>query len=413
MAIPRNEDEARRFVDDALAPWRDNLITTAKGAPKALLHNAIVAFRQAPEWAGKLQFDAFYQRTMLIGQAPWAAHPENRVWMPTDDLQATSWLQSQGILIGDETANKAIELVSRDLSFHPVVDYLKTIEWDGTPRIDTWLIVYLGCADTAYIRSVSSRFLISAIARVMQPGCKADCALILEGRQGSRKSTAIKILFSPWYTDEISELGSKDAAMQMAGVWGIEMAELEGVNRADTSRIKAALSRSIDRYRPPWGRRIIDQPRQCVFCGTVNHNEYLRDETGGRRFWPCICGRIDTDQLAQDRDQLWAEARERFFAGSTWWLENQEMTDSATLEQAARRPKDPWEDSIEEWAYTKGSVTPTEYLRFIGIEDKDMEQREANRVSFVLRALGYERISIRDPASAPPRWRYKLEKLEM
>lgn len=404
MAIPKRPEEADEYVASLIAPWRDQLIASSRGQPKAVLANVITALRCAPEWAGKLQFDAFYQRTMIDGTTPWSDVHERRIWYPNDDMLATDWIQHQGIYVGDETVNKAIETVARDQTFHPVLDYLKPLEWDREPRLDNWVIRYLGVEPSPYARSAGAKFLISAIARVMRPGCKADCALILEGRQGIMKSTAFRVLFSPWYTDEISELGSKDAAMQMAGVWGIELAELEGMNKAETSRIKASLSRSTDRYRPPWGRRVIDQPRQCVFCGTVNHNEYLRDETGGRRFWPLAAGRIDIDGLQETRDQLFAEALFRYAEGESWWLDNATVIAAATNEQRARRQPDVWDESVADFVQDLESVLPSEYLISIGLDIKDQDQRDQNRVSAILKFLGWERRSIR--FKGIPRYRY-------
>jgi predicted P-loop ATPase len=211
-------------------------------------------------------------------------------------------------------------------------------------------VTYLGAEDTPLNRAIASLWMISAVARIMQPGCKADHMLILEGPQGIRKSTALKLLASDaWFTDELAEIGSKDAAQQMRGVWIIEMAELDAIGRAEVSRIKAFLTRTSDRYRPPNERYVITVPRQCVFAGSVNPDTYLRDETGNRRFWPLRCGEIDLDGLRRDRDQLWAEAVARFNAGAHWWLEDRDLIASATAEQEARYEPDAWDALIERW----------------------------------------------------------------
>jgi predicted P-loop ATPase len=174
--------------------------------------------------------------------------------------------------------------------------------------------------------------------------------LILEGPQGIRKSTALKVLASePWFTDELAELGSKDAAQQMRGIWIIEMAELDAIGQADVSRIKAFLSRTTDRYRPPYERYVVTVPRQCVFAGTVNPDTYLRDETGNRRFWPLRCGDIDLDGLRRDRDQLWAEAVARYRAGAPWWIEDRALVAEASAAQEARYQGDAWDARIERW----------------------------------------------------------------
>ena len=206
--------------------------------------------------------------------------------------------------------------------------------------------------------------MISAVARVFAPGCKADCCLILEGEQGIKKSTALRALAQPWFTDEIADLGSKDAALQTRGVWVIEIAELESLSRSDVGKIKAFMSRATDRFRPPYGKRPIDSPRQCVFAGSVNHGTYLRDETGGRRFWPVACKAavIDVDGLAACRDQLWAEATALYFDGRPWWLDSVALNREAAEEQADRYEGDPWDELILAWAQDRESVAIADVL---------------------------------------------------
>src|SRR5271170_1715417 len=246
-----------------------------------------------------------------------------------------------GIYVSVEIAGLAVQTVARDRTFHPVRQELNALKWDGTRRIDGWLSLYLGAEPSQYTSAVGSRWLISAVARIYDPGAKADCALILEGDQGLMKSTALKTLAEPWFTDEIADLGSKDAAMQTRGVWVIEIAELDSMSRADVSKIKGFISRTTDRFRPPYAKRLIESSRQCVFAGSVNHSAYLRDETGGRRFWPVACNRILIEDLERDRDQLWAEALVRFEAGETWWLDTLELIRTAEREQADRYESDP------------------------------------------------------------------------
>jgi putative DNA primase/helicase len=174
--------------------------------------------------------------------------------------------------------------------------------------------------------------------------------LILEGPQGSKKSSAIKMLAgADWFTDELAEIGSKDAAQQMRGIWIIEFAELDAISRAEVSRIKAFLTRTTDRYRPPYERYVVTVPRQCIFAGSVNPETYLRDETGNRRFWPIRCGTIDLDALARDRDELWAEAVARYRGGAIWWLKEPDLIVSAKAEQDRRYQADAWDARIDRW----------------------------------------------------------------
>ena len=204
-----------------------------------------------------------------------------------------------------------------------------------------------------YHRAVSRSLLISAVARVFEPGCKADHVPVLEGPQGGGKSTSIGVLFSPWFSDDLAELGTKDAAMQVRAAWGVEISELAAMTRGEIEKVKAFISRSTDIFRPPFGKRVVSVPRQSIFIGSTNSDKYIRDETGGRRFWPIACGSIDIDALDRDRDQLWAEAVQLYYAGVQWWLNDAE-TVHATAEQEARRVEDAWEPVIEAWDRRQG-----------------------------------------------------------
>ncbi|MBX9751424.1 MAG: toprim domain-containing protein, partial [Roseococcus sp.] len=296
--------------------WRKDLLLNDEGEPRPVLANAITALRAAPEWQDVLWHDAFATTTVARKPPPWigrAAEWIDTPWADRDDALVANWLQHQDIMVPMSIAGQAVEVVARDRLFHPVRDHLDALAWDGTPRLDSWLLRYLGAEDTPYHRAIGPRWMISAVARIYIPGCKADCALILEGPQGIRKSSALMAIAKPWFADRLSDLSSKDAAMETRGVWVIEIAELDTMGRAEVSTIKAFMSRTQDRFRPPYGKRLVDLPRQCVFAGSVNpEGGYLKDPTGGRRFWPVVCGNIDIPALEQDRDQLWAEARDRF-----------------------------------------------------------------------------------------------------
>jgi hypothetical protein len=296
-------------------PWHAELILNEKDYPKALLVNAVTALRLAPEWQGLCWFNAFHNQVFLRGIPPWSDTRVDEPWSDHFDNLTACWLQTHSINVGPEIADRAVATIAQDRRYHPVLDYLHRCVWDGTPRLDCWAITYLGAEDTPYCRAVASRWMISAVARVEKPGCKADCALILEGFQGLLKSSVLRTLAQPWFTDDLADFGTKDAALQLRGVWIIELPELDSISRTDVSRIKSFMSRATDRYRPPYGRNTIEQPRQNVFGGTVNHNEYLRDETGGRRFWPLACTKVDLDGLTDARDQLWAEALARYRKG--------------------------------------------------------------------------------------------------
>jgi predicted P-loop ATPase len=319
-----------------------------RGTPKSLLANAITALRSAPEWAGVLGYNDFSLTVVAVGAAPWGS--VSGEWTDHEDRLTADWLQHQGINVGVEVAGQAVQVVGHDRQLHPVREYLDTLAWDGQKRIDNWLARYLGVEPSNYVCAVGSRWLISAVARIYRPGCKADCCLILEGPQGIQKSTALQALAGQWFTDQVAELGSKDASLQTRGVWVIELAELDAMTRTDVAKIKAFMSRGTDRFRPPYGKRVIESRRQCVFAGSVNHSTYLRDETGGRRFWPVLCHSVDVDGITRDRNQLWGEARERFKSGAKWWLDTEYLVSEAEREQADRYEADAWDALILEWA---------------------------------------------------------------
>lgn len=417
--------------------WRAGLLCNEDGYPRALLANAIHALRQAPEWQGVLWHNELAAATEARRAPPWAAQQQpwtDAPWSDREDTLAAAWLQQQGIAVSAMVAGQAVEAVARDRPFHPLRDHLDGLVWDRTPRLDSWVLRYLGVADTPYARAVGKRWLISAVARIFQPGCKADCVLILEGPQGIRKSSALKALSEPWFTDRLSDLGSKDAAMETRGVWVIEIAELDTMSRAEVGTIKAFISRTHDRFRPPYGKRLVDLPRQCVFAGSVNpEGGYLKDATGGRRFWPIRCGAIDLEALARDRDQLWAEAVARHRAGEPWWLETRDLTELAEEEQLDRYQGDAWEQPIRayldheiRWVENSygdrrrqlnrrpeplGDVAISEVLEHaLDMERARWTQVDQNRVARYLISMGFTRIKVRRPDGGRE-WRYRIDKV--
>lgn len=253
--------------------------------------------------------------------------------------------------------------------------------------------------------------MISAVARVMQPGCQADHCLILQGVQGLMKSTALRTLAGDeWFNDDIEELGSKDSAMQIHGKWIIELGELDAIvsQRSEMSKVKAFITRRIDHFRPPYGRRTADYPRQCVFAGSINADTYLRDETGARRFWPVACTHVDLSALTAARDQLWAEARARHDAGAVWWLDVPELVTAAEEEQDLRYERDPWESLV--WEYVEGarkawlerggpleafSIRSDEILqKAVRKESGTWNRTDQRRVGAILRVRGMEYVHL-------------------
>jgi predicted P-loop ATPase len=387
--------------------WRDRLLRGRGDVPKTVLANAALPMREAPEFAGAFVFDEFRTEIMVAIPLPWDMSTtfERRPLTDLDALRTTEWLQHHGVDVGDDVVGKAIGMVGQEARFHPVREYLMALEWDRRPRVDRWLSDYLGAADDPYTVAVARRFLIGCVARVLRPGCKLDTLPILEGSQGIGKSSTFKILGEPWFSDEIADLNSKDAAMQMRGVWLIELPELDALSAKEASAIKAFLSRSNDRYRPPYGRAVIEVPRQCVFAGSTNVDAYLKDSTGGRRFWPVKVKRADLRRLADDRDQLWAEALALYQGGEKWWLDTRELENAAAEQQFDRYIGDPWTERVQAFLGTRSSVSIADILDGCLFIDTGRQTRaEQMRVSGILTAHGWRRRRVRTSAGLV--WRY-------
>jgi predicted P-loop ATPase len=346
---------------------------------------------------------------MMLKPPPWLKHMHNnwkpQCWTDRDDALTANWLQHEGIGVTVVVAATAAETAAKDASFHPIRDYLDGLKWDGNKRVAKLATVYLGADATPYHEAVSQCTLIAAVARIKRPGCKADYVPILEAPQDKGKSTAIELLFTPWFSDDLAELGTKDAAMQVRVAWGIEIAELTSMTRAEIERVKAFVTRKVDRFRPSYGRRVIEVPRQSVFIGSTNADSYLKDETGGRRFWPIQCGVIDLKAIARDRDQLWAEAVALFNAGTPWWLTDAATISLARHEQANRYVDDPWQAPIAEYLKDIGDVSVQDILRHVLFLDTGKwTQGEQNRVARCLKTLGWHRYRGERPARE---WRYR------
>jgi putative DNA primase/helicase len=301
--------------------------------------NVLIALRGAPELAGLLRFNEFALNAEFTRAPPWREAAAGTVWTEGDDTQGAAWLQAQGLKVrGPAMVADCVAVAARDNLYHPVREYLASLTWDGEPRLQIWLAEYLNATgDPRYLAAIGARFLISAAARIMRPGCQADHVLVLEAPQGAGKTSAARTLAvkPEWFAGELPDIHSKDARLQLVGRWLIEIAELKAMRTAELEVQKNFITQTHDTFRPPYGRRTAQFPRQSIFLATTNESEYLRDRTGNRRWWPVKCGPIDVAALLKDRDQLWAEALARFQTGEAWHLTPEE-TALATQQQHER-----------------------------------------------------------------------------
>lgn len=358
---------------------------------------------------GLVRYDAFMCQRIATRPVPGdtrvvADREYPRPWRDEDTVSVQRYVQDRYIVkVGREKVLAVIHEWSMNRwPFHPIRDYLSKLKWDGKTRIGGWLHTYLGATDAphAYVRAIAAKWLIAAVARVMDPGCKVDTMLCLEGPQGARKSMALQALASPaYFSDSMpTDLSSKDARDHVRGKWIVEMSELAQFRKSEIETVKAFISRQVEQFRPAYGRSEITYPRQCVFAGSTNASEYLVDDTGNRRFWVVPCRNIDIDGLKRDRDQLWAEAADRYLLGETWWLEG-DMERIAAEQTDARRLFDPWQDEIEtmlnEGVFKeRDRIRPSQILDHMDLTASQRTAIYAARAGKVLRALGWRKPSL-------------------
>lgn len=289
--------------------WRKYLDRTDKDYLKPTLKNVILILQNT---ISKTIFmrDSFACRDFYGCDTEWGG-VKGESLTDDDTVKIKVWFANKWKIEPPvNTVFEAMVSISSGNAIHPVREYLEGLEWDGKPRVSEWLKTYLGAeAEEPYLTEVSRKFLVAAVARIYQPGVKFDLMPIFEGDQGIGKSTVGRILAGEkWFLDSLPDLTDKDAALNLQGIWICEMGELVNLKRSEVEIAKSFITRQIDKVRPPYGKRYIESYRQCVFFGSTNSEEYLKDKTGNRRYLPVKVHQLDFEALAADRDQLWAEA---------------------------------------------------------------------------------------------------------
>lgn len=383
------------------------IISTASGdsGKNTLMETVKVLHGNLP-----VAFDEFTQTVRATHPLPWDKHGSfPRQWTELDTIHCQLSVQALFVKPGKDTVHDAVAIIANKHKRHQVRDYLNVLHWDGIERLPLLASRYFGTPDTPYAGIIMTKFMVGAVARIMHPGCKMDNVVILEGKQGTGKSSAIAVLAGPqWFTDELPDLHTKDAAIQLAGKWIVEVSELSALKRSDVETIKKFMGRSTDTYRAPYARTAEDHFRQCVFVATTNDENYLKDQTGNRRFWPLACGTIDVEAIKRDRDQLWAEALVRYRNGERWWLEG-DQAKLAEIEQEERREIDPWDDRIATHvASLRGLPTTIAQICFVlGIPFERLHSGVNKRIVQCLVRAGYVRKQVRNGEHRS--WQYVRE----
>jgi putative DNA primase/helicase len=358
--------------------WLDELDLTKKGLIKPSLANISLVLENDPQLKGAIAYNDFREELVRKAGTPWCEckNPVNgEPWRNEDDVQVKKFLEVN-YKLSPQIARftDAVSIAGYNNRFHPIKDYLESLKWDEKPRLDSLLTRYLGVVDNDYTSAVSRKILCAAVARIFEPGVKFDFVLILEGKQGKGKSTFIKTLGRHWFGDNISSFKGKDAVEGMQGVWIMELSELQAFGKAEIEHVKSFISRAEDRMRPAYARRVETFKRRCIFIGTTNDTEYLKDETGNRRFWPVQCEieKINISALEKEVDQLWAEAVAMWQKGEKLYLDKTEQEVIAQEEQSSRYADDVWKERIEHWLeipvpenHYKCELSGIEYVEFV------------------------------------------------
>jgi hypothetical protein len=339
--------------------WLKLLEVDKYGLYKPTIGNVVLILENDPYLKEKMALNEFSHRTMIRGNLPWHKLENTRegdAWGDSDDAALRFYIEKVYKITAPGKIIDALLVVEKKNKYHPIREYLHSLAWDGIGRVDKLLIDYLGAEDSSYTKAVTRKALAAAVARVFVPGIKFDYMLVLVGSQGLGKSHIISLLGQSWYSDSLNTVLGKEAYEQLQDAWLIEMAELSATKKAEAEAVKHFISKREDIYRMAYGKRVTKFPRQCVFFGTTNDNEFLKDKTGNRRFWPVVVGinkrnkDLWTHMVQAEIDQIWAEAYEIFKGGESLYL-NPEVEKEAVKRQEQHTEESSKEGMIREYLH--------------------------------------------------------------
>lgn len=400
------ESPAREATVTHLADheWKKGLRFDSKLGLTKDIGNAVLLLSHDPAWADALRFDTFHERLLWGSKPPplpgFRPPPAGKAFSEADTAYVHHWfVYHRRTSFALSTLASALRAAARQNAYDSLTDWVTGLEWDGKRRLHRWTWDYLGTKENPYAAFVGQAWMISAIARALRPGVQADHMLILEGPQGNRKTSALEVLAGEWLLRDLPDVRNKDSLVALNGKWIVNFEELSSFSRTEWTKIKAFLTQRTDTYRPPYGTVAEDRHRRCVFSGTTNRDDYLSDETGSRRFWPVRCTRIAIDELARDRDQLWAEARAEYEKGTKWYPDGSDwagenLSGAIAGEQSERQDEDPWDgpvrsalDARPDRNWTVGEILGTT----LSMSPDRHDTKAAMRVGKILRRAGYDK----------------------
>lgn len=394
LVAPPQKPEVHLEPVDPYMEWETGLLRREHGSVKSMQTNISLIVEHHSDIKGAFIYDEFAERIIVTRDySASSTHKYPRDIADGDYSEVQAWCE-RTYKYSPVLAHvvHAVRTAAQKNRVHPLRDYLSNrVRASKDDLLSTWMHRHLGVVDNAYTRAVARKTLIAAVARVFEPGCQVDTMTILEGAQGIGKSSAMRALFgSPYFTDNMAPIGTKDAQIDLSGAWCIELAELNTLRKSEVDLTKAFLSCRIDRFRPPYGKENINRPRQCVFVGTTNKSIYHADETGSRRFWSVACqGTIDIAALGAERDELWAQAVEAYRAREAHWMNTGALLELAKDQQSDRFDADVWQFDIQAHVLNKDEVGIGDILKHLGVEIGRRTQRDQRRVGACLTALGW------------------------
>ena len=395
--------------------WREGLRRNARNELTGSMSNVALILENAAGCHGVIRKNKMGEIIEVCKAPPWRCNPATYPRPFTDDdiFAIVVWLatrEDDEIAVASAVVFEAVKLVAHLNECDLLADYLNGLKWDGVERIATFARDFLNVEDEQEVdlaNTLAEMWLVSAAKRGLEPGAKVDTVMVLEGAQGVQKSTALMVLGGEWATDQVKDIESKDTQMLISQTWICEIAELDAFSKKETNAIKNWASAPVEKYRPPYGKTLVECPRRCVVAGTTNANVYLRDATGDRRFWPVKVGsRLDLDKLRAARDQIWAECVVRVKDGFRYWIDIGSPLDERLLAyQASRVEQDPWHDTVASYCHGLREVTVAGALGRggVGLDIGKQTKMHSLRATGIFRTLGYSEVKVSRVDGRPQR----------